>query len=129
MSVIKLITAGGSTCSERFSSDVVEKCTGLSVDVNRRSARKCLTDCASFCAAVHHRQLLTVFALSTRYEASDISLVVSSGILPRLMRLCDAAKLSQRLTGQAPLTDVSCILATASMRLLQILAITSRYSV
>jgi len=78
------------------------------------------------CAAVQHRQLLTVFALSMKYQAADVSLAVSCGILPQLMHLCDTAVLSRQLTGQARLADVGCILATASMRLLQILAITSR---
>lgn len=78
------------------------------------------------CTAVQHRQLLTVFALSMRYQAADVSLAVSCGILPRLMHLCDASALTRHLTGQARLSDIACILATASMRLLQILAITSR---
>jgi len=80
------------------------------------------------CVAVQHRQLLTVFALSMRYQASDVSLAVSCGILPRLLRLCDTAVLRHQLTGHARLSDVGCILATASMRLLQILAITSRWA-
>jgi len=76
--------------------------------------------CAS---AVRHRQLLTVFALSVRYEAPDVSLAISSGILPRLMHMHDTAQ----LTSHAPrLNDIGCVLATASMHLLQILAITSR---
>ena len=78
------------------------------------------------CTAVQHRQLLTVFALSMRYQAADVSLAVSCGVLPRLMRLCDTVVLSRQLTGRARLSDIGSILATASMRLLQILAITSR---
>jgi len=77
-------------------------------------------------AAMPHRRLLTVFALSMRYQAADVSLAVSCRILPRLLHLCDSSVLSRHLTGQARLSDISCILATASMRLLQILAITAR---
>lgn len=75
---------------------------------------------------MRHRQLLTVFALSVRYEAADVSLAVSCGILPRLMRLHDTALLSRQPSIQARLNDIGCVLATASMHLLQILAITSR---
>lgn len=32
--------------------------------------------------------LLTVFALSVRYEAADLSLAVSSGLLDALVRMC-----------------------------------------
>jgi len=78
------------------------------------------------CSAVRHRQLLTVFALSMRYEAADVSLAVSCGILPRLIHLRDVALLARRSSSLTPLNDISCVLATASMHLLQILAITSR---
>ena len=76
---------------------------------------------------MRHRQLLTVFALSVRHEAADVSLAVSCGILPRLMHMHDAAVLSRRSSSQARLNDIGCVLATASMHLLQILAITARY--
>ena len=75
--------------------------------------------------AMRHRQLLTVFALSVRYSAPDVSLVVSCGILPCLMHLRDTALVTHH-SAQARLNDISCVLATASMHLLQILAITSR---
>jgi len=76
---------------------------------------------------MQHRQLLTVFALSMRYEAVDVSLAVSCGILPQLMHMHDKALLSRQSPSHAPrLNDISCVLATASMHLLQILAITSR---
>ena len=78
------------------------------------------------CSAVRHRQLLTVFALSMRYEAADVSLAVSCGILPRLIHLRDVALLTRRSSSLTQLNDISCVLATASMHLLQILAITSR---
>jgi len=82
--------------------------------------------CVGCDAALHHRQLLTVFGLSLRYESADISLAVSCGVLPRLMRLCHSAVLNNHLTCHARLSDIRYILATASMHLLQILAITSR---
>ncbi|XP_029961368.1 LOW QUALITY PROTEIN: probable E3 ubiquitin-protein ligase HERC1 [Salarias fasciatus] len=71
--------------------------------------------------------LVTVFALSVRYQPVDVSLAVSSGLLSVLSQLCGSeAALGRPLqllrSGAAPL---SAALKVASTRLLQILAIST----
>lgn len=73
-----------------------------------------------------HRQLLTVFALSMRYEAVDVTLAVSRGILSRLLRLCDGCAIVGCAKSSVNLADLSGVLGAACMRLLQILAVTAR---
>ena len=81
--------------------------------------------------AWHRLLLVTIFALSVKYQPPDVLLAVSSGILPLLARLCGegsqavlARPIQPLLSGNVP--SMHCVLQVASMRLLQILAITTR---
>ena len=85
----------------------------------------------SFFAGAQHKLLLvTVFALSVKYQPVDVCLAVSSGILPLLAQLCGSgsqgalARPLQPLFGGA-IPAIQNVLQVASMRLLQILAITT----
>ncbi|XP_030832727.1 probable E3 ubiquitin-protein ligase HERC1 isoform X3 [Strongylocentrotus purpuratus] len=84
-------------------------------------------------SAQHRLTLATVFALSVKYHPPDICLAISSGILPLLADLCGGKSalarplhpslLGLQLPGGTPPTLR--ILQVASMRLLQVLAITA----
>ncbi|XP_063955724.1 probable E3 ubiquitin-protein ligase HERC1 isoform X1 [Lytechinus pictus] len=84
-------------------------------------------------SAQHRLTLATVFALSVKYHPADICLAISSGILPLLADLCGGKSALARpihpsliglqLPGGTPPTLR--ILQVASMRLLQVLAITA----
>ncbi|XP_043933675.1 probable E3 ubiquitin-protein ligase HERC1 isoform X2 [Protopterus annectens] len=72
--------------------------------------------------------LVTVFALSVRYQPVDVSLAVSSGLLNVLAQLCGTeAMLSQplQLLQNPDVSQLSTALKVASTRLLQILSITT----
>ncbi|XP_077988697.1 putative E3 ubiquitin-protein ligase HERC1 [Glandiceps talaboti] len=71
--------------------------------------------------------LTTVFALSVKYQPVDISLAVSSGMLPLLSRLCGHQAAIRPLLPwmSRGSSQVNTILQVASMRLLQILAVTT----
>uniref|UniRef100_T1JES7 HECT-type E3 ubiquitin transferase n=1 Tax=Strigamia maritima TaxID=126957 RepID=T1JES7_STRMM len=78
--------------------------------------------------------LLTVFALSMKYQPSDVSLAVSCGMLPLLSRLCGSSlwigqlilhSSSSTMTAITTSSHLNTVLQVSSMRLLQILAVTS----
>ncbi|MGH0117414.1 UNVERIFIED_CONTAM: hypothetical protein FKN15_034601 [Acipenser sinensis] len=72
--------------------------------------------------------LVTVFALSVRYQPVDVSLAVSSGLLNVLSQLCGTdTMLGQplQLLQKPGVSQLSTALKVASTRLLQILAITT----
>ncbi|XP_042200055.1 probable E3 ubiquitin-protein ligase HERC1 [Callorhinchus milii] len=72
--------------------------------------------------------LVTVFALSVRYQPVDVSLAISSGLLNVLSQLCgNDTMLGQplQLIQKPGLSQLSTALKVASTRLLQILAITT----
>lgn len=80
---------------------------------------------------VQRRQLLTIFALSVKYRAVDVSLAVSCGILPLLFCLCGSPGVVMQTgvnlfngTGHA---NLRAILKMASLNLLQILSMTARF--
>lgn len=80
---------------------------------------------------VQRRQLLTIFALSVKYRAVDVSLAVSCGILPLLFCLCGSPGVLMQTgvnlfngTGHA---NLRAILKMASLNLLQILSMTARF--
>ncbi|XP_069046831.1 probable E3 ubiquitin-protein ligase HERC1 isoform X3 [Lepisosteus oculatus] len=72
--------------------------------------------------------LVTVFALSVRYQPVDVSLAISSGLLNVLSQLCGTdTMLGQplQLLQKPGVSQLSTALKVASTRLLQILAITT----
>ncbi|XP_078055944.1 putative E3 ubiquitin-protein ligase HERC1 [Mustelus asterias] len=72
--------------------------------------------------------LVTVFALSVRYQPVDVSLAISSGLLNVLSQLCGTdTMLGQplQLIQKPGVSQLSTALKVASTRLLQILAITT----
>ncbi|XP_048472974.1 probable E3 ubiquitin-protein ligase HERC1 [Rhincodon typus] len=72
--------------------------------------------------------LVTVFALSVRYQPVDVSLAISSGLLNVLSQLCGTdTMLGQplQLIHKPGVSQLSTALKVASTRLLQILAITT----
>ncbi|KAL1007751.1 hypothetical protein UPYG_G00091160 [Umbra pygmaea] len=72
--------------------------------------------------------LVTVFALSVRYQPVDVSLAISSGLLDVLSQLCGTeTMLGQplQLLQKAGVSQLSTALKVASTRLLQILAIST----
>ncbi|GCB70606.1 hypothetical protein scyTo_0005723 [Scyliorhinus torazame] len=72
--------------------------------------------------------LVTVFALSVRYQPVDVSLAISSGLLNVLSQLCGTdTMLGQplQLVQKPGVSQLSTALKVASTRLLQILAITT----
>ncbi|XP_076011636.1 putative E3 ubiquitin-protein ligase HERC1 isoform X2 [Genypterus blacodes] len=72
--------------------------------------------------------LVTVFALSVRYQPVDVSLAISSGLLNVLSQLCGTeTMLGQplQLLQKAGVSQLSTALKVASTRLLQILAIST----
>ncbi|XP_070543560.1 probable E3 ubiquitin-protein ligase HERC1 isoform X2 [Ptychodera flava] len=71
--------------------------------------------------------LTTVFALSVKYQPVDISLAVSTGMLPLLSRLCGHQAVLKPLVPWVSrgMSQLNTILQVASMRLLQILAVTT----
>ncbi|XP_033633807.1 probable E3 ubiquitin-protein ligase HERC1 isoform X2 [Asterias rubens] len=83
------------------------------------------------CKGAWYRLLLvTIFALSVKYQPADVLLAISSGILPLLARLCGegsqavlAKPMQPLMSGSIP--SMHSVLQVASMRLLQILAITT----
>lgn len=74
---------------------------------------------------------MTVFALSMSYLPSDISLVVSHGLLELLFKLCRKPKTlsfwQQLVLTGSDLTQLTVILEVASLRLLQVLTMTTGY--
>ena len=82
-----------------------------------------------FAASKQRLQLLTIFALSVKYKPEDIILAVSCNMLPVLSHLCGSPA-SLVLTNSAVVyntgqSQLDLVLQVASMRLLQILAITA----
>lgn len=74
--------------------------------------------------------LVTVFALSVRYQPVDVSLAISSGLLNVLSQLCGTeTMLGQplQLLQKPGVSQLSTALKVASTRLLQILAISTGY--
>ncbi|XP_053573266.1 probable E3 ubiquitin-protein ligase HERC1 isoform X7 [Bombina bombina] len=72
--------------------------------------------------------LVTVFALSVRYQPVDVSLAISTGLLSVLSQLCGTdTMLGQplQLLPRSGVSQLSTALKVASTRLLQILAITT----
>lgn len=71
-------------------------------------------------------QLLTVFVLSSKFEPPDLALAVSNGLLPMLAEMCANSLhlLSTSPTLMVPIQGTP-ILALASLRLLQVLAISA----
>ncbi|XP_076880016.1 putative E3 ubiquitin-protein ligase HERC1 isoform X2 [Brachyhypopomus gauderio] len=72
--------------------------------------------------------LVTVFALSVRYQPADVSLAVSSGLLDVLSQLCGRETLvgqTLQLLHKPASSQLSTALKVASTRLLQILAIST----
>lgn len=72
--------------------------------------------------------LVTVFALSVRYQPVDVSLAISSGLLSVLSQLCGTeTMLGQplQLFHKPGVSQLSTALKVASTRLLQILAIST----
>ncbi|KAG8440199.1 hypothetical protein GDO86_006116 [Hymenochirus boettgeri] len=72
--------------------------------------------------------LVTVFALSVRYQPADVSLAISTGLLSVLSQLCGTdTMLGQplQLLPKSGVSQLSTALKVASTRLLQILAITT----
>lgn len=72
--------------------------------------------------------LVTVFALSVRYQPVDVSLAISSGLLNVLSQLCGTeTMLGQplQLLQKSGVSQLSTALKVASTRLLQILAIST----
>ncbi|XP_037551096.1 probable E3 ubiquitin-protein ligase HERC1 [Nematolebias whitei] len=72
--------------------------------------------------------LVTVFALSVRYQPADVSLAISSGLLNVLSQLCGTeTMLGQplQLLQKPGVSQLSTALKVASTRLLQILAIST----
>jgi hypothetical protein len=74
----------------------------------------------------HQMQVLTVFVLSCKFEPSDLALAVSNGLLPMLAEMCAN---SLHLLSTSPSLPVPIqgtpVLALASLRLLQVLAIST----
>lgn len=74
--------------------------------------------------------LVTVFALSVRYQPVDVSLAISSGLLDVLSQLCGTETLlgqTLQLLHKPAGSQLSTALKVASTRLLQILAISTGY--
>lgn len=73
--------------------------------------------------------LLTVFALSVRYEPNDVSLAVNSGLLPLLAKFCGPllGQASHTLVYHTGQSQLEAVLEVASMRLVQIIAATTGY--
>lgn len=72
--------------------------------------------------------LVTVFALSVRYQPVDVSLAISSGLLNVLSQLCGTeTMLGQplQLLQKPGVSQLTTALKVASTRLLQILAIST----
>ena len=73
--------------------------------------------------------LFTVFSLSVKYQSTDVSLAVSSGMLALLSELCgrphSMLQTTHALTYSIGHSHLDTMLRVASMRLLQILAITA----
>ncbi|XP_078688080.1 putative E3 ubiquitin-protein ligase HERC1 isoform X3 [Branchiostoma floridae x Branchiostoma belcheri] len=71
--------------------------------------------------------LSTIFALSVKYQPVDVSLAVSSGLLPLLSKLCGTSPAlshpHQLILGGT--SQLSLVLQVASLRLLHILAVTT----
>jgi hypothetical protein len=70
-------------------------------------------------------QLLTVFALSGKYEPPDLALAVSNGLLPMLAQMCSSSLHLLSASPAASSMQATPVLALASLRLLQVLAISS----
>ncbi len=83
----------------------------------------------SLLGAQQKLMLLTLFALSVKYQAVDLSLAVSSGLLPLLSQLCGSAsalaQAAQAVVYHSGHCDLAILLKVASLRLLQILAMTA----
>jgi hypothetical protein len=75
------------------------------------------------------RQLLMVFALSVRYRTVDVTLAVSCGILPLLLRLSKGNEMKFCMSSNGiGHVDLGAVIKIASMHLLQILAVTARFA-
>lgn len=91
----------------------------------------CCSPIALFLLIVEAQQrllLVTVFALSVRYQPVDVSLAISSGLLNVLSQLCGTeTMLGQplQLLHKPGVSQLSTALKVASTRLLQILAIST----
>lgn len=84
----------------------------------------------SFSEAQQRLLLVTVFALSVRYQPVDVSLAISSGLLDVLSQLCGTETLlgqTLQLLHKPAGSQLSTALKVASTRLLQILAISTGY--
>ncbi len=73
--------------------------------------------------------LLTIFALSVKYQPLDVSLAVNCGMLPLLSNLCGTpvalSQATHAVVGNCGQSQITTVLQVASMRLLQILSITA----
>lgn len=83
-----------------------------------------------FCYTETQQRLLlvTIFALSVRYQPVDVSLAISSGLLEVLSQLCETKTLFGRtlqFLNKPAGSQLSTALKVASTRLLQILAIST----
>ncbi|XP_069694063.1 probable E3 ubiquitin-protein ligase HERC1 isoform X1 [Periplaneta americana] len=83
------------------------------------SLAKGQTDTQHHTGSTQQLQILTVFALSVRYQPADITLAVSCGLLPILASMCSSPVY---LTSPCELQARPPVLSLASMRLLHILA-------
>lgn len=84
-----------------------------------------------FTEAQQRLLLVTVFALSVRYQPVDVSLAISSGLLDVLSQLCGTETLlgqTLQLLHKPAGSQLSTALKVASTRLLQILAISTGYN-
>lgn len=83
----------------------------------------------SFAETTNRELLLTLFALSVKYEPCDVTHAVSCGMLPLLAKLCGSPTAVAQMC-QAPLYCLtskgqqSSLVHVASVRLLQVLSVT-----
>ena len=86
--------------------------------------------CLCFVQGARQRLLLyTVFALSEKYGPMDVALAISRDLLPLLSKLCGSpatlSKVTSTVVYNSGQSQISTVLQVASMRLLQILAISA----
>ena len=83
----------------------------------------------SFLGACQRLLLFTIFALSVKYEPVDIALAVHTGMLPLVARLCGSpaalSRANQAIVYDAGHSQLPAVLQVASIRLLQVLAVTA----
>lgn len=107
--------------------------TGLTLKTSRGCCGSPVSSFISLCSfsipeAQQRLLLVTVFALSVRYQPVDVSLAISSGLLNVLSQLCGTeTMLGQplQLLQKPGVSQLSTALKVASTRLLQILAIST----